>query len=161
MHLQLGRVAVLTAEDVRIANPPGFSADAPFAQAERLVMRIDLLDSWRAGALVLPEVVIVKPVVQAAARDDRRNNYTLASAAPGPGQPTLLRIGILRIEAAPHTHPFTDVPETGDEAVAAAADPDPGSDRVLLELMEDFARIADADRRRALLVMARALATGR
>jgi hypothetical protein len=29
LQLRLGRVVVLTAEDVRIANPPGFAADRP------------------------------------------------------------------------------------------------------------------------------------
>jgi uncharacterized protein involved in outer membrane biogenesis len=97
LHLGLGRVAVLTAGDVRIANAPGFPADVPLAQAERLVARIDLLESWRQGILVLPEVHIAKPVVEAAAREDGSGNYALGIAAPGPGQPPLLRIGILRV----------------------------------------------------------------
>jgi uncharacterized protein involved in outer membrane biogenesis len=97
LHFRLGRVAVLTAEGVRIANPPGFPADLPFAQAERLVARIDPTESWHQGALVLPELDIAKPVVEAAAREDRTGNYALDIAAPEPGQPPLLRIGILRI----------------------------------------------------------------
>ncbi|MDP3416276.1 AsmA family protein [Falsiroseomonas sp.] len=97
LHLRLGRVVVLTAEDVRIANPPGFAADPPFAQAERLIAQIDLLGSWRAAALVLPEIEIVKPVIEAAAREDRRGNWVLDVAAAPPGQPSSLRIGTLQI----------------------------------------------------------------
>ncbi|MGK7871698.1 AsmA family protein, partial [Falsiroseomonas sp. E2-1-a20] len=97
LHLRPGRISVLTAEDVRIANPEGFPADAPFAQAARLVARVDLLESWRRNALVLPEVEIQKPVVEAAARDDGRNNYSLDVAVPEPGQPAALQIGLLRI----------------------------------------------------------------
>jgi uncharacterized protein involved in outer membrane biogenesis len=55
------------------------------------------MESWRAGTLVLPVVEIVKPVVEAAAREDGSNNYTLAVAPPEPGQPPALQIGILRI----------------------------------------------------------------
>jgi uncharacterized protein involved in outer membrane biogenesis len=97
LHLRLGRTAVLTAEDVRIANPPGFPDDVPFARAERVVARIDLLESWRQGGAVLPVVEILKPVVEATAREDRSNNYTLGIAAPEPGRPPPMRIGILRI----------------------------------------------------------------
>jgi uncharacterized protein involved in outer membrane biogenesis len=99
LHVRLGRVAVLTVEGVHIANPPGFPADLPFARAERLVAHIDLRESWRQGALVLPEIDIAKPVVEAAAREDHTNNYALDIAKPEPGQPPLLRIGILRVTA--------------------------------------------------------------
>jgi uncharacterized protein involved in outer membrane biogenesis len=97
LHVRLGRIVVLTAEGVRIANSPGFPADPPLAQAEHVVARVDLLESWRQDALVLPEIHIAKPVVEAAAREDRTNNYGLDIAKPEPGQPPLLRIGILRI----------------------------------------------------------------
>jgi uncharacterized protein involved in outer membrane biogenesis len=97
LHLRPGRISVLTAEDVRIANPEGFAADAPFAQAARLVARVDLVESWRRNALVVPEVELQQPVVEAASRDDGRNNYMLDVAVPEPGQPAGLQIGILRI----------------------------------------------------------------
>ncbi|MGG5887710.1 AsmA family protein [Falsiroseomonas sp. HC035] len=97
LHLRPGRISVLTAEDVRIANPDGFAADAPFAQAARLVAQVDLMESWRRNALVVPEVELQQPVVEAASRDDRSNNYTLDVALPEPGQPAALQIGILRI----------------------------------------------------------------
>jgi uncharacterized protein involved in outer membrane biogenesis len=98
-HLQfrLGRVAVLTAEDVRIANAPGFAADIPLMQAERVVAHMDLLGSWRAAALVLPEVHIVKPVIEAGAAEDGSNNYTLDVVSSEPGRPPALKIGSLRI----------------------------------------------------------------
>ncbi|MGK7871697.1 AsmA family protein, partial [Falsiroseomonas sp. E2-1-a20] len=97
LHLRLGRTSVLTAGDVRIANPEGFPVELPFAQAARLVARVDLMESWRRNALVLPEVEIQKPVVEAASHADRRNNFTFDMAAAEPGQPPFLQIGILRI----------------------------------------------------------------
>lgn len=97
LHLRLGRIAVLTAEEVRVANAPGFPGEVPLAVAERLVARIDLLASWRAGAPVLPEVEIIRPVVEATAREDRSTNYALDIARPAAGEPPLLRIGTLRI----------------------------------------------------------------
>lgn len=103
LHLGLGRTTVVTARDVRIANAPGFPADVPLAQAERLVARIDLLESWRQGTLVVPEVDIAKPVVEATAQEDGTRNFALDIAAPTPGQTPPLLIGILRItEGAAH-----------------------------------------------------------
>ncbi|WP_328805720.1 AsmA family protein [Sabulicella rubraurantiaca] len=97
LHVRLGRTIVVTAEDVRIANPPGFPTEVPFAKADRLVAHVDLAASWRQGTLVLPELALQKPVVEAIARDDRTNNYTFTRSASDAGGSSPLRLGILRI----------------------------------------------------------------
>nr|WP_302474086.1 AsmA family protein [Roseococcus sp. MDT2-1-1] len=97
LHVRLGRTIVVTSEDVRIANPPGFPSEVPFARADRLVAHVDLMESWKQGILVLPALEIQKPVVEAVALNDRTSNYSFGSSASDTGGSSQPRLGILRI----------------------------------------------------------------
>jgi hypothetical protein len=103
LHVRLGRVTEVSADGVRIANPEGFAEDPPFARAERLSARIDVMAYWNDRAVVIPAIEVTRPVVEAVALPDGRTNYAFdfgqpagegAEPAPRSAAP---KIGLLRI----------------------------------------------------------------
>lgn len=92
LHLQLGRVTTVSADDVRIANPADFPEQGDFARIARLSVQADLMAYIRSRQIVLPEIALERPEVQALQTTDGKNNYMLAISA-GPGA----KIGHLRI----------------------------------------------------------------
>jgi uncharacterized protein involved in outer membrane biogenesis len=92
LHVQLGRVTTVSADDVRIANPAGFPEEGDFARIARLSMQADVMAYIGSRQIVLPEIALERPEVQALQTADGKDNYTLALSA-GPGA----KIGQLRI----------------------------------------------------------------
>src|SRR5437588_8329258 len=92
LHVQLGRVTTVSADDVRIANPAGFPAEGDFVRIARLSVQADVMAYLRTREIVLPEIVLERPEVQALQTADGKNNYMLAISV-GPGT----KIGHLRI----------------------------------------------------------------
>src|SRR5690349_3546047 len=66
-HLQVhvGRVTTVDADDVRIANPPGFPENVDFARIARVTMKVDVMAYLRSRQIVLPEIALERPEVQA------------------------------------------------------------------------------------------------
>ena len=93
-HLQvhLGRVTTVDAVDVRIANPAGFPAKGDFARIARVTTKADVIAYLRSRQIVLPEIALERPEVQALQTADGKDNYTLSLSA-GPGA----KIGSVRI----------------------------------------------------------------
>lgn len=85
-HLQvhLGRVTTVDADDVRIANPPGFPENGDFARIARVTVKTDVMAYLRSRQIVLPEIALERPEVQASQTADGKDNYTL-SLSGGPG----------------------------------------------------------------------------
>lgn len=79
LHLRLGRVTRVAADDVTIANPAGFPPRPEFATADRLTVAINILDYIHGGRIVLPEIALRHPMVNAIALADGKNNWTLSS----------------------------------------------------------------------------------
>jgi uncharacterized protein involved in outer membrane biogenesis len=77
LHVQLGRVTTVSADDVRIANPAGFP-EGDFARIARLSAQADVIAYIRSREIVLPEIALERPEVQALQTADGKNNYTLA-----------------------------------------------------------------------------------
>ena len=92
LHVQLGRVTTVSADDVRIANPASFPAGGDFARIARLSVQADVMAYLRTREIVLLEIVLERPEVQALQTADGKNNYILAISV-GPGT----KIGHLRI----------------------------------------------------------------
>src|SRR5438270_7872130 len=92
LHVQLGRVTTVSADDVRIANPAGFPEEGDFARIARLSVKADVMAYLRTREIVLPEIVLERPEVQALQTADGKNNYTLAL-----GGESVAKIGHLRI----------------------------------------------------------------
>src|SRR5437660_1691368 len=78
LHLQLRRITTVSADDVRIANPADFPQQGDFARIARLSVQADVMTYIRSRQIVLPEVVLERPEVQALQTADGKNNYTLA-----------------------------------------------------------------------------------
>ncbi|HEY1431882.1 MAG TPA: AsmA family protein, partial [Stellaceae bacterium] len=95
LHVQLGRVTTVSADDVRIANPAGFPKEDDFARIAQLSVQADVMAYVRSRQIVLPEIVLERPDVQALQTADGKNNYTLALGGESAGPSA--KIGNLRI----------------------------------------------------------------
>src|SRR3712207_2531773 len=102
LHVKLGRVSTVTAEGVRVGNPPGFPDDPPFAEVGRATAQVDVGAFLRSREVVIPSVELDRPVVNVVGRDDGSRNYEFNVAAPagesaGAGKAPGPRIGALRL----------------------------------------------------------------
>jgi uncharacterized protein involved in outer membrane biogenesis len=95
LHVQLGRVTTVSADDVRIANPADFPEQGDFARIARLSVQADVMAYIRSREVVLPEIVLERPEVQALQTADGKNNYSLA--LDGASTRPAAKIGDLRI----------------------------------------------------------------
>src|SRR2546421_2164644 len=95
LQVQLGRVTMVSADDVRIANPAGFPQEGDFARIAQLSVQADVMAYVRSRQIVLPEIVLERPDVQALQTTDGKNNYTLALGGESAGPSA--KIGSLRI----------------------------------------------------------------
>ena len=95
LHVQLGRVTTVSADDVRIANPADFPQQGDFARIARLSVQADVMAYIRSREVVLPEIVLERPEVQALQTADGKNNYSLA--LDGASTRPAAKIGDLRI----------------------------------------------------------------
>lgn len=95
LHVQLRRVTTVSADNVRIANPADFPEQGDFARIARLSLLADVMAYFRSGEIVLPEIVLEQPEIQALQTGDGKNNYTLAPES----ESTVLaaKIGDLRV----------------------------------------------------------------
>jgi len=103
LHINPGRIATVTAEDVVLGNPPDFPEDAPpLARVPRATLDLDLMAWLREGLWVVPRIEVERPQIEARALEDGRANYVFAGSGP-PGEtapadaPPGPRIGALRI----------------------------------------------------------------
>lgn len=125
LHVALGRVVRVMADDVTIGNPAGFAGDGSFAAAEHLTAEIEAMTLVRERKIVLPLVQLDRPVVDAQQLADRAANWTFGggSGASGGGTaPTLGRLvindGSVHVRSAPLAANFQVAVETkaGDVA---------------------------------------------
>ena len=102
LHVRLGQVTTVGADDVRILNPAGFPREGrfrPHRAAERAGRRMAY---FRSRQIVLPEIALERPDVQALQTEDGKNNYTLArrigqAGAEGRRSARLRRSGACRL----------------------------------------------------------------
>ncbi len=102
LHVKLGRITTVTAEGVRVGNPPGFPDDPPFAEVGRATAQVDVGAFLRSREVVIPSVELDRPVVNVIGREDGSRNYLFDFAGPkgedaDPGKAPGPRIGALRI----------------------------------------------------------------
>ncbi len=101
LHVRLGRVLHIEADGVTIANPADWLGGGNFATADRLSVDVDAMAYIRSRQVVIPEIALERPQVDAQQLADGRANWTLASdgSSTGPGP----KIGNLRISDG-HAH---------------------------------------------------------
>jgi uncharacterized protein involved in outer membrane biogenesis len=85
LHVRLGRNTTVAADDVVVANPPGFPDEAPLARIGRLSIVASVMDYIHSRAIVLPNITVDKPDIHATALADGKNNFTFALPASKPG----------------------------------------------------------------------------
>lgn len=86
LHVRLGRTIEIAADDVVIANPPGWpSGDPPLASIGRLTVRADAWAYIRGHGLVLPLIALDRPRVYAAEAADGTPNFKVSSGSGGGG----------------------------------------------------------------------------
>jgi uncharacterized protein involved in outer membrane biogenesis len=98
LHVRLGRNTAIAADDVVIGNPDGFAGAAPLARIGRLSVVASVMDYIDHHSVVLPDISIDHPDINALALPDGRNNWTFpasAQAERNPAPPP--RIGNLQI----------------------------------------------------------------
>lgn len=101
LHVRLGRVPHIEADGITIANPDGWPGGGTFATADRLSVDIDALAYVRSRTVVIPDVAIDRPQVDAQQLEDGRANWTLAGGGGSTGPAP--KIGNLRINDG-HAH---------------------------------------------------------
>jgi uncharacterized protein involved in outer membrane biogenesis len=87
LHVSLGRITVVSADNVVIANPDGFPQEAPFAQIGTLRVGADVMAFVRHRSIVLPQIAIFQPTVTATQLANGTANWNFSLPASKPGQP--------------------------------------------------------------------------
>ena len=95
LHVRIYPTVQVAADDVVIANPPGWRQDdPPLATIGVLTVQAEPWAYLRGGGLVLPLIAIDRPIVYAAETADGGSNFRFPSGGPSAAPP---RIGDLRI----------------------------------------------------------------
>jgi len=85
LHVRLGRETTVAADDVQVANPAGFPADAPLARIGRLSIVASVTDYIHNRAIVLPNITLDHPILHATRLADGKNNFSFTFPAGKPG----------------------------------------------------------------------------
>jgi AsmA family protein len=97
LHMGLGRVVTVSADGVRVANPPEWSADEPpLATIQHLTIQADVLGWIQGHGLVLPLVGLDAPQIYAAETPQGDANFRLSTSGGSSGP--AIKIGDLRID---------------------------------------------------------------
>jgi len=102
LHVRLGLVPHIEADGVTIANPADWPGGGNFATADKLSVDLDAMAYIRRREIVIPEIALDHPQVDAQQLEDGHANWTLASRSTpstGPGP----KIGTLQISDG-HVH---------------------------------------------------------
>ncbi len=95
LHVKLGRVVVVMADDVTVGNPAGFPGDGKFATAEHLTIDVDAMKLIQERAIVLPLIQLDKPMVDAQQLADKTANWSFGGGGSNGGrEPVLGRLVI-------------------------------------------------------------------
>lgn len=86
LHVALGRVTTVTLGGLRVDNPDGFAPDPPYAAAERVAVRVDVMAYLRDRAIVIPDIAVDRPSVQVLEDAAGLKNYALSLGADPAGE---------------------------------------------------------------------------
>jgi uncharacterized protein involved in outer membrane biogenesis len=131
LHAHLGRQTTVTADDVVIANPDGFSQTEPLARIGHLTIVASVMDYIHGRHIVLPLISLDQPNIAATVLADGTTNFALKpTRSPAPTDttkpPTPPSIGDLRITGGiAHIH---DAKLKSDVALQIATRPATGNE---------------------------------
>jgi len=86
LHVSLGRIIVVSADNIVVANPDAFPQEAPFAQIDTLKVGADVMAFVRNRSIVLPRIAVFRPTVTATQLANGRANWDFSLPATKPGQ---------------------------------------------------------------------------
>jgi uncharacterized protein involved in outer membrane biogenesis len=87
LNVELSRRPLISASGVTIGNPADFPDAPPFAAIETLRARLDIPAYLSDRTISIPEIAIIRPVVEARALDSGANNWTIATGGGSGGGP--------------------------------------------------------------------------
>jgi uncharacterized protein involved in outer membrane biogenesis len=93
--LRPGRQTIAIADGVEVANPDGFPSDKPFATIERLSVTVDLWAYLHDQQIVVPSIVVDRPMVVAERPAGQQPNWILQAPGVSSGPPP--KIGDIQI----------------------------------------------------------------
>lgn len=138
LHVQLGRVTHLVADQVEIGNPAGWPGGGDFATAEHLVVDVDAEKLLRGRHVVLPAITLERPSVDAQQLADGNANWRLGGGSSGGGGEAP-EIGKLVINDG--TVHVRSAPLNGDFQVAVATKPgNGGEDQIVASAKGTYAK---------------------
>ena len=85
LHVRLGRVPHIVADDVVIGNPADWPGEGQFATADHLVLDVDAMAYIKGRQLILRTIQLDHPVVDAQQNADGTANWTFGSNASSGG----------------------------------------------------------------------------
>ena len=95
LAVHLSRMPEVVLDGVAVANPDGFPADSHFATVERLSVTLDAMAYLHTRDIVIPAIVVTKPVIDAEQRDDGSATWDFKLPSGGGGKQP--KIGNLQI----------------------------------------------------------------
>ncbi len=124
LHVALGRVTTVQADQVVVANPQGFPTHAPLADIKRLTVSINIIDYIFHGRTVIPAINLDHPVIDAVATPQKSTNYSIPATKPAAKPAPSPEIGTLSIKAG-KVH-FVDPALKADVHLAVKTEPATG-----------------------------------
>ena len=87
LHVHFGRTTTASLDGVVVANADGFPADKPFATIDTLTVMADVMAYIRSREIVLPQIVVDQPVVDAEQKPDGKANWPTGSSSTPSSKP--------------------------------------------------------------------------
>ncbi|WP_158747513.1 AsmA family protein [Acidisphaera sp. L21] len=84
LHVQLGRTTVVVLDGVKIASADGYQTDKPFATADRLTVQADVMAYIHTRQIVIPQIVVDKPVIDAEQNAKGEANWPAPASSSTP-----------------------------------------------------------------------------
>ena len=81
LHVHLGRVTTVVLDNVEIANAEGFDESKPFAHVDKLTVLADVMAYIHTRQIVLPQITLDHPVVEADEHADKKANWPTGSSS--------------------------------------------------------------------------------
>ena len=105
LHVHLGRVTRIVADDVVVADPAGFPGGGNLATIDHLGLNVDVMAYIHDRTIKLPSIDVNHPVIDAIALADGKTNYAFPPSQPNakPSTAPPPQIGDLSIEDG-HAH---------------------------------------------------------
>ncbi len=87
LHVRLGRVTAVTLDKVEVAGVDGVAGGKPFADVDTLTVDADVVAYLHSRQIVLPQIVLDHPVVEADQGADGKANWPTGSDSPPSKKP--------------------------------------------------------------------------